>query len=132
MIEKYTMANHNILGKLGEQAAAEYLIKNGYIIRESNWRLDGFEVDIVAEYNNRIIIVEVKTRALNLQSALDAIDIKKCQKLLKAANAYIKYYSLPHELQIDVICVVGDRPENFRIEHIKDAVRPRLRSYRKR
>ena len=75
------MANHNILGKLGEQAAAEYLIRNGYIIRESNWRLDGFEVDIVAEYNNRIIIVEVKTRALNLQSALDAIDLKKCQKL---------------------------------------------------
>ena len=126
------MANHNILGKLGEQAAAEYLIRNGYIIRESNWRLDGFEVDIVAEYNNRIIIVEVKTRALNLQSALDAIDLKKCQKLLKAANAYIKYYKLPHELQIDVICVVGDRPENFMIEHIKDAVRPRLRSYRKR
>ena len=32
------MAKHNLLNKLGENAAAEYLIKKGYIIRERNCR----------------------------------------------------------------------------------------------
>lgn len=126
------MARHNIFGKFGEQAAVEYLIKKGYIIRETNWRLNHLEVDIVAEYNNRIIIVEVKTRTLNMLSAFEAVDMKKRTQLLRAANAYIKYYHLPHEVQIDVICVVGDGPCNFIIEHMPDALRPRIRCRRLR
>lgn len=124
------MARHNIFGKLGEQAAEEYLIKKGYVIRERNWRLGNLEVDIVAEYNGRIIIVEVKTRSLDLLSAVVAVDSRKQSFLLRAASSYIKYYRLPHEVQIDVICVIGDGPNNFRIEHIPDAVRPKLRSCR--
>lgn len=126
------MARHNIFGKLGEQAAVDYLIKKGYIIRETNWRLEHIEVDIVAEYKNKIIIVEVKTRTLNVLSAIDAVNEKKRNQLLRAANAYIKFYRLPHDVQIDVICVVGDGPCNFQIEHIEDAVRPRLRCRRVR
>lgn len=126
------MAKHNILGKFGEDVAAEFLIKKGYVIRERNWRLDKIEVDIVAEYNNRIIIVEVKTRTSSLLSAYDAIDKNKQDFLLRAANSYVKYTGLPHEVQIDIICIVGDNQNNFKIEHIPDAVRPRLRSYRRR
>lgn len=126
------MARHNLFGKLGEDAAAEYLIKNGYVVRERNWRLGRLEVDIVAEYGNRIVIVEVKTRALNSMAAAVAVDEKKRTQLLRAANAYIKHYQLPHEVQIDVICVVGDGPCNFSIEHMRDAVRPRIRCRRAR
>lgn len=124
------MARHNLLGKLGEQAVQEYLIKKGYIIRETNWRLNHLEVDIVAEFNNKIIIVEVKTRTLNMLSAFEAVDNRKRMQLLRAANAYIKYFHLPHEVRIDVICVVGDNPNNFIIDHLEDAVRPRIRSRR--
>ena len=56
------MARHNELGRLGEQIAAEYLIKKGYTIRDSNWRWQRYELDIVCEHNGRIVIVEVKTR----------------------------------------------------------------------
>lgn len=126
------MARHNILGKLGEEAAQEYLIKKGYIIREKNWRLNHLEVDIVAEYETQIIIVEVKTRTLNSLSAYEAVDLRKRTQLLKAANMYVKYYQLPHDVRIDVITVVGDNPENFTIEHLPDAVRPRLRNRRVR
>ena len=49
------MARHNIFGKQGEDVAADYLIKNGYIIRERNWRLDKLEVDIVAEKDRCIV-----------------------------------------------------------------------------
>ena len=126
----HIMARHNIFGKLGEDAAAEYLIKKGYIIRERNWRLGHLEVDIVAERDNCIVIVEVKTSSFNILAAVTAVDARKRAQLLRAANAYIKHFCLPHGVRIDVICVVGDNPDNFTIEHIEDAVRPRVRGGR--
>ena len=99
------MAKHNLLGKLGEDAAAEYLIKKGYIIRERNWRLEHLEIDIIAEKGNTIFIVEVKTSTRSMLNAAIAVDRNKQLHLLQAANAYIKFYKLSHEVQIDLICV---------------------------
>ncbi len=124
------MARHNIFGKLGEDAASDYLITNGYIIRERNWRLEHLEVDIIAEKNCKIFIIEVKTRKMDVSTAFKAIDNKKQSQLIKAANAYVKGLDRDYNVQIDVICIVGDNPENFKIEHIEDAVRPRLRTAR--
>ena len=39
--------------------AVEYLIERGYTVRERNWRMNKLELDIVAEKNARLIIVEV-------------------------------------------------------------------------
>ena len=57
------MAIHNALGKAGEDAVAAYLEHNGYVIRDRNWRKNRLELDIVATKDNRLIIVEVKTRS---------------------------------------------------------------------
>ena len=124
------MARHNIFGKQGEDVAADYLIKNGYIIRERNWRLDKLEVDIVAEKDRCIVMVEVKTRSYDVQSALLAVDKRKQSFLIRAANAYVKSLEFAYSVRVDVICVVGDGPYNFRIDHIPDAVRPRVRAVR--
>ncbi len=56
------MAQHNQLGKQGEQMAIAYLIKNGYSIIAVNWRHSRFEIDILAENKNEIVFVEVKAR----------------------------------------------------------------------
>ena len=58
------MAQHNIVGKEGEQIACEYLIAQGLTIRETNWRMDRLEIDIVAHKpgDDTLHIVEVKTR----------------------------------------------------------------------
>lgn len=56
------MAQHNELGKLGEELAADFLVKKGYKIRAKNWRYLKAEVDIIAEKENTIVAVEVKTR----------------------------------------------------------------------
>ncbi len=123
------MARHNIIGQLGEQAATEYLIKKGYIIRERNWRFEKLEVDIIAEYNNRIVFVEVKTRTTSDFAPNVVIDDKKRLNLLRAANLYLRYYKLPLGIQIDVVFVTGDY-HDFKIEHIPDAIRPKLRGSR--
>ena len=54
------MAQHNELGKTGEQIAVDFLIKKGYEIKERNWRFKKAEIDIIAQKDNFLIAVEVK------------------------------------------------------------------------
>lgn len=57
------MAQHNELGKEGENLAASFLEKNGYIIRDRNWTFQKAEIDIIAQKEAILAIVEVKTRS---------------------------------------------------------------------
>ena len=57
------MAEHNELGKLGEEMAVEFLQKAGYAIIETNWTFQKAEVDIIAQKENTLAIIEVKTRS---------------------------------------------------------------------
>ena len=50
------MAEHNELGKAGENAAVAYLEEHGYLIRHRNWRKGHFELDIVAAKENELVI----------------------------------------------------------------------------
>ena len=123
------MALHNEFGKVGEVAAKEALIKEGYTIRETNWKCDKLEIDIVAEKDGRIIIVEVKTRSNDYVDPIDAVDKRKIVHLVKAANAYINSNNLPHEIQFDIITLIGNQ-DDFKVEHIIDAFMPPLKTYR--
>ena len=53
------MAKHFELGKKGEDIAARYLAGKGYHIIDRNWRFGKDEIDIIAEYNNFLVIVVV-------------------------------------------------------------------------
>ena len=131
MAKETKQPDHLLFGRQGEQLAFETLLKQGYIIRERNWRSGHHEIDIVAEKDSRIIIVEVKTRALDaMVNPLDAVTPAKIRHMVNAANAYMRYNHLPHEVQFDIITIVGDNRENAQITHISDAFRPPLRSYR--
>ena len=123
------MARHNLLGQIGEDMAAEYLIKNGYIVRERNWRLNKLEIDIVAEKGNRIIIVEVKARKEPIEDISEVIDRKKINFLIAAGNAYLNACHLDFELQFDVILLYGSQ-DALMVEHIPDAFMAPLRTYR--
>ena len=59
------MAAHNELGKEGEEAASAYLSSRGYRIRHRNWHVGKLELDIIAEKDGEMIVVEVKTRRNN-------------------------------------------------------------------
>lgn len=122
------MANHINVGNWGERIAMEYLLRQGYIIREQNWRLNKLEVDIIAEYNNRIIVVEVKTRTTDFVDPLRAVDKRKQRYLINAGRGYLEYYNISRELQFDVITIIGT-PEKYEIEHIPDAFLPKLKTY---
>ena len=115
------MAQHNLLGKSGEQYAAEYLISRGYVIRDVNWVSGKHEIDIVAYRDEMIIMVEVKTRR-NVDFAYpeEAVTEKKIHNMVRATDAYMRMFELDMEVRFDVISIVGAEPP-FEIEHIEDA-----------
>ena len=57
------MASHNELGKKGEELAIDFLQKKKYSIIARNYRFDKAEVDIIAQMEDILVIVEVKTRS---------------------------------------------------------------------
>lgn len=115
------MAQHNELGKKGEQIAIDYLVKNGYQIREKNWRFLKAEVDIIAQKENTLVAVEVKTRTSDyFGDPQDFITKKKIQLLVLAMNEYVVSKNLDVEVRFDIIAILLNK-KKISIEHIDDA-----------
>ena len=115
------MASHNDLGKFGEELAVEFLQKNGYDILETNWVFQKAEIDIIAQKENVLAIVEVKTRSsIEFGLPQDFVKPKKIQLLVKAVNEYVISNDLDVEVRFDIIAISKEEKE-FKLEHIEDA-----------
>ncbi len=115
------MADHNELGKKGEQLAVDLLVGKGYEIKERNWRFQKAEVDIIAQKAETLAIIEVKTRSTDFYGdPQDFIDAKKIKLLVKAVDAYVNLKKLDIEVRFDVIGIIKNKNET-RIEHFEDA-----------
>ncbi|RZK11097.1 MAG: YraN family protein [Flavobacterium sp.] len=115
------MAQHNELGKLGEEMAVEFLEKAGYEILERNWVFQKAEVDIIAKIGETVAIVEVKTRSsIDFGLPQEFVKPKKIQLLVKAVNEYITTNDLDVEVRFDIIAIHKSGKE-FVIEHLESA-----------
>jgi putative endonuclease len=115
------MASHNELGKLGEELAVEYLQKEGYEILETNWTFQKAEIDIIAQKNDTLAVVEVKTRSsLEFGLPQDFVKPKKIQLLVKAVNEYVVFKNLDLNVRFDIIAIHKEG-KSFVIEHLIDA-----------
>lgn len=115
------MAQHNELGKKGEQLAIDYLIKKGYTIRDKNWRFQKAEVDIIAQKDDILAVVEVKTRSTDyFGNPQDFVNPKKIKLLVTAINEYVISKDLDVEVRFDIIGIIKTKNET-KIEHLKDA-----------
>lgn len=126
------MARHNEIGQAGEQAARDFLISKGWVIREQNWRMANLELDLVVEDPaNRVLhIVEVKTRSsIAGFDPMKAVNMRKQRNLFNAANGYVRYYQLQMSVSFDVVIVEG-QPGNFKIHYIPNAFYPHVRTFR--
>lgn len=115
------MAEHNELGKFGEELAVEFLQQNGYTILETNWSFQKAEIDIIAQIGNTLAVVEVKTRSsIEFGLPQDFIKPKKIQLMVKAVNEYVTKNDLEFSIRFDVIAVYKEE-NNYNIDHIIDA-----------
>ena len=119
------MATHNELGKKGEKLGCKYLISKGYTIKEENWRNGRFELDIVAENEEYIVFIEVKTRSNNyFGNPQEFVSESKVKRIINAANHYMISNSIEKETRFDIISILKTSEENFTIEHIENAFVP--------
>jgi putative endonuclease len=115
------MAQHNDLGKQGEEKALAFLEEQGYEIVAANWHEHKFEIDIIAIDNNEMVFVEVKTRATDFfGSPEEAVTIAKQQHLIEGANYYLEQNEIDLNARFDVIAIVMNTSQT-KINHIKDA-----------
>ena len=118
------MARHNELGKEGEEEASAYLRDKGYTILHRNWHAGRKELDIVAEKNGELVIVEVKTRSNEeFGHPEDAVTPRKIRNIIVSADAYIQQFAIDLPVRFDLITIVGAHPP-FEIEHIEGAFLP--------
>jgi len=128
-----TKLSTTILGRHGEIAAADYLVKNGYKILKMNFRYSHRELDIIAEKGSFLHFIEVKARTNNPEYLKKygppkrAVTRQKQRFVISAANHYIKTHKIKDKLfSLDVIEVYfkpsNDKlPEIERIHHIMGA-----------
>ena len=115
------MAQHNELGKKGEQLAVDFLLKNNYAIMERNYRFEKAEVDIIAQKEDILAIVEVKTRStVDFGDPQDFVKPKQIKNLVKAVDEYVTVNDLDVEVRFDIIAIVKEG-KGFSIEHLENA-----------
>jgi putative endonuclease len=125
------MAQHNELGKTGEEIAIKYLQGQGYQILHRNWRRGNYEIDIVACTEDELVIIEVKTRSNNSYSdPKDAVTSRKIDHIVSATDLYIKLFDIELPARFDIVSIIGYAPP-FEIDHIEDAFYPPVKTYRR-
>ncbi len=112
-------------GLLGEKLACEFLGKNGYHILETNYRCPEGEIDIIAQQEDTLVFIEVRTkRSWQFGSPEESITPVKMKRLRAVAAHYGQNRSnLPASWRIDVVAIQLNRKGQVsRIEIIENAV----------
>lgn len=118
------MAEHNETGKKGEEAAVEYLVNMGHEILDRNWYHGKHELDIISEYQDKLVVTEVKTRGGDLDVLpRELVTLPKQKIIVRLADAYARKFGMGMEVQFDVI-IVSVYEDGMELEHHEDAFYP--------
>ena len=112
------MADPRRLGPRGEAFAARIYERAGYTIRARNYRAREGELDIVAEKEGCLCVVEVKTREEGGVTAPgDAVGPAKRRKLVLAALRYMEETGFQGSVRFEVfeLYIRQERPVRYRI-----------------
>ena len=107
---------------LGENLAADYLVKLGYRLVKRNFRCRYGEIDIICEDKESWIFVEVKARrSTQYGMPAEAVNYRKQQKIISTAMAFVEENRSHNKgFRFDVVEVYVNS-QNSTINHIIDA-----------
>jgi ribonuclease HII len=102
-----------MIGDEAEEAATDFLQKQGHTMLERNWKTKLCEIDIISQMNNIIYFTEVKYRRTNQQGGgISAVTTKKMRQMHFAADMYVLKNKVTNQnLQLLVIAVTGSPPQ---------------------
>jgi putative endonuclease len=111
-------------GKWGEELAINYLRKHDFTILEVNWRYKKLEVDIIAENEQKIVFIEVKTRGSDEFGEPETfVSLKKQRFIVEAANNYMIEKNRQEEARFDIVSILVKNNLPV-IKHLPDAFYP--------
>ena len=93
-------------GRLGEEAAAAFLERQGLVIKEKNFRCRIGEIDLIAYDGEYLIVAEVKTRTgTGYGRPAEAVDLRKQAKIAAAFRFYCHKNQIPEyqPVRFDVV-----------------------------
>lgn len=112
------MAKHNEIGKIGENIAKTFLMKQGFDIKDINYRTKYGEIDIVCLKDKVIHFIEVKSiKVFNFNTISDLrirpednFTKEKGRKFKESVFIYLKHKNIEEgvKFQIDLVCVYVD------------------------
>lgn len=113
-----------VIGKKGENIAANYLAKKGYQIIDRNFRSCRGEIDIIAKKQELIVFAEVKNYAKsNWLNPRESINYKKKRNLLYTAQFYLLSRGYKDiNCRFDLLVVVNSAYSKLDIEHIENVI----------
>lgn len=109
------MAEHNKIGKIGEEIATKYLLNKEFNIIERNYLCKIGEIDIISYESNSLMFVEVKSKKVKSFSDVkdlcykpeDNMSYKKKLRMKRAIRHYLSFHKIDeYQTNIEVILIV--------------------------
>ena len=119
------------LGDLGEQMAADFLIRQGFRLVAANFKVPvgrnsrgvqvNGEIDLIALETDTLCFTEVKTRrSAEFAEPLSAVGLRKQRQITRTARIYRRIFGLKDIVfRFDVITVLLEKGEDPQIELIR-------------
>ena len=113
------------IGNAGESLVAKYLQQKGFIISTRNYHSKYGEIDIIAENNDLILFVEVKSRSsVSHGRPMEFVDKRKRHKIYLTANIYMRRNAVCLQPRFDVAEVFVNKngsTDSMEINYIENA-----------
>jgi putative endonuclease len=122
MVSAMTRAK-DAVGAYGERVAVRYLIDQGMVLLDRNWRCGSGELDAVLRDGDTVVFAEVKTRRGNaFGSPAEAVVPAKVRRLRHLATLWLaQSRTRAREVRFDVVSVLPRRAGPAAVEHLRGA-----------
>ncbi|HPP88189.1 MAG TPA: YraN family protein [bacterium] len=112
---------NKILGTFGEHLTENHYKSQGYKILTKNFKHHGGEIDLIAQKNDIIVFIEVKTREnfedIHPSEVVDKIKRLKIIKTAKYFNFLNNYNEKDYYFRFDIANIfIYNYPEKYKIE----------------
>lgn len=128
---KQSKAKHILVGSMGESIACTFLMKQGFLVVERNFRAKCGEIDIIARKDGHLYFFEVKTISRETKTAVihetyrpqENLHRSKIGKMTKTVQVYCLKRHVSHETptHLDGLTVILDMTtRRARVERIEN------------
>lgn len=120
-VSRVRSRSHLDLGKAGEKAAAEFLVRRGYEVVGAGFAARRGEIDLLCRHGDDLVVVEVKTRTSEaFGTPAEAVGSRKRRALMAAAAEYRALAGWRGPIRFAIVGLIGDAEGGFRVELVED------------